>query len=125
MRVHNFAFCNLAKIAMPEPVGTLGTVHRAPRARRARTRGLPEVLGSLRAPGAAAARPCPDPQLPVRGGWVVVLGVWSTVERTGGELRARARLPVDHQASSCAPGARPPPQVAGATDREGVCYGRA
>jgi hypothetical protein len=72
MRVHNFAFCNLAKIAMPELVGTLGTVHRAARARRARTRGLPRVLGSLRAPGAAAARP-PTAAAPGQVG--VVLGV--------------------------------------------------
>jgi hypothetical protein len=91
MRVHNFAFCNLAKIAMPDPVGTLGTVHRAPRARRARTRSLPQVLGSLRAPGAAAARPCPDPTAASAGQVGVVLGV-------GYQLNG--------QGASCAPGRR-------------------
>ena len=92
MRVHNFAFCNLAKIAMPDLVGTLGTVHSAPRARRARTRSLPRVLGSLRAPGAVAARPCPDPTAGGGGGARGGL----PVEQTGGELRTRAALPVDH-----------------------------
>lgn len=52
---------------------------------------------------------------------MVVLGVGYQLNKIGGELRARAALPVDYKASSCAPGARPPPQVAGATDREGVC----
>lgn len=51
---------------------------------------------------------------------MVVLGVGYQLNKIGGELRARAALPVDYKASSCAPGARPPPQVAGATDRGGM-----
>jgi hypothetical protein len=51
--------------------------------------------GSPRAQGAAAARPCPDPQLAVRGKVGGGARGWLPVERIGGELRARAALPVD------------------------------
>ena len=87
MRVHNFAFCNLAKIAMPDLVGTLGTVHSAPRARRARTRSLPQVLGT----SAPRARPPPGLVPTQRQVGVVVLGVGYQLNRQG---------------ASCAPGRR-------------------
>src|ERR1700733_9482277 len=114
MRVHNFAFCNLAKIAMPDLVGTLGTVHSAPRARRARTRSLPQVLGSLRAPGAAADRPCPDPNSCQRG------ASGGAARGVGYQLNRQGGAPSGPLTSSCAPGARPPPQLAGATGRGGM-----
>jgi len=96
MRVHNFAFCNLAKIAMPDPVGTLGTVHRAPRARRARTRSLPPGPRQPARPGRGRRPALSRPDSCQRGAGGGGARGWLPVERTGGELRTRAALPVDH-----------------------------